>query len=174
MGTQGTHTSNQNNNVVDSFAHILNSPSGRRLVVAYMLVRGGNAVNDSSVTLRGYHVENGSFHLAASTGSDLDGHGLFVRELQSSVPQERWILAWGPRSGFNGNKVRMRIYAYNGNSFRTVWSPPDTLNATISTSIDHLDENRYFVTQHPPYYLRNEYTLTPDGVRLIASHYFPE
>jgi len=159
------------------FGRLSHLRHGRSLVVGYAVVRGGG--NDSSVTIRGYRLKNDRFELAASTGGDFDGYGLFVRELRSPVPQETWILAWGPRFTFNGNKVRMRVYAYDGDEFRTVWSPQDALNVTITVNdngftVDRLDEQRYYVTRRPPYYLRDEYALTPSGPIQLVSSYRPE
>jgi hypothetical protein len=158
------------------FASVFDSSNGRSMLVGYMLVRGGDAVNDSAITIRAYHEEGGRFRLVATTGSDLDGYGLFVRQLPSPVPSEKWVLAWGALSGFNGNKVRIRVYSYDGSNLRTVWKPQDLLNATINIgdhgfSIRHLDENRYFVVQRPPYFLREEYALGKDGPHLAASYY---
>jgi hypothetical protein len=139
----------------------------------------GAAVNDSSVTLRGYRVANGRFEFVSSIGSDFDGHGLFIKELQSPVPAERWVLAWGPLFGFNGTKVRIRLYSYDGHQFRTLWSPEDIYTATIRVNasgytIDHLDEKQYFVVRTPPYYVQDEYMLGTTGPRLVSSHSLPE
>jgi len=149
------------------------------LLVGYVLVRGGDAVNDSYTSLRAYRVENGRFQLTATTGSDFNGYGMFVEEVQSPVANEVWMIAWGPLFGFNGTRDRLRIYAYNGDGFRTVWEPQDSLNASVHVtangfSVDHLDEQRYYVDQRPPYFVRDEYVLTPDGPRQSASYYLPE
>ncbi len=114
-----------------SFASISDLRFGKSLITAYMLARGGEAVNDSSVTIRGYRSVEGKFQLAASTGTDLDGYGLFTHELESPVSGESWLLIWGPQFGFNGTKVRMRVLAFDGAAFRTIWAPDDMYSATV-------------------------------------------
>jgi hypothetical protein len=157
------------------FASLNELRNGFSLVVGYMLVRGGNAVNESAVSIRGYHAEAGQFRFSDSTGQDFDGYGLFVRQLASPVAGESWLFVWGPLSGFNGNKVRIRLYAFDGTKFRTVWDPGDVLNMTVDFSNDgfavtHLDEDHY-QNRRPPYYLRDDYVLTPDGALRASSQY---
>jgi hypothetical protein len=161
------------------FAAFGNAGSARSLVIAYMLVRGGDAVNDSAVTIRGYRAVAERFKLIARTGQELDGYGLFTQELRSPVPPQQWVLAWGPLYGFNGNKVRMRVYALDGETFHTMWAPEDVLNAEITVttngfSVKHLDEENYYVKRQGPFTLRDEYSLTPDGPQKIASYHLPE
>lgn len=158
------------------YAHIAELANGRSLVVGYMLVRGGEAVNDSAVSIRGYRAHEGSLTLEDVTGRDLYGYGLFTHELVSPIPGELWLLAWGPLSGYNENRTRLRVYAFDGNKFRTVWSPPDALNVTVNFtssgfSVNHLDEYRYRTVLQPPYYVRDDYISVPDGVRQISTHH---
>jgi hypothetical protein len=158
------------------YARVTDLSAGQSLVIGYKLRRGGGAVDDSAVAFRGYRVEQGRFKLADVIGSDFDGYGLFTHELNSPAPDEAWLLAWGGLSGFNGNKTRLRIYAFDGSKFRTVWSPPDALNVTVDFSangfsITRLDEERYYRAQACPCYLQEDYAVMYDGARLISSKY---
>jgi hypothetical protein len=148
------------------------------LVIGYMLVRGGAAVNDSAVSIRAYTAIGGRFELADTTGQDLDGYGLFVRELRSPFPGEMWLLAWGPRYGFNGTRDRMRLYAFDGARFRTVWAPPDIYDGRITInetgfSVERLDEERYYHVLKPPYRLKVDYILVPDGPKAVSTLSIP-
>jgi len=158
------------------YARVTELSAGKSLVIGYKLRRGGSAVDDSAVAFRGYRVEQGRFKLVDAIGSEFDGYGLFTHELKSPLPGEAWLLAWGGLSGFNGNKTRLRIYAFDGSKFRTVWSPPDALNVSVKFtgdgfSIIRLDEERYYKAQACPCYLQEDYALMHDGARLISSHY---
>lgn len=75
---------------------------GRSVIIGYGLERGGPAVNDSAVTIRGYRETNGKMALSDTIGSDFDSYGLFIRPLVSPISGEYWFIAWGPKSGFNG------------------------------------------------------------------------
>jgi hypothetical protein len=158
------------------YVRLANLLGGTSFVVGYKLRRGGSAFDDSSVTFRGYRAEQGRFKLADTVGADLDGYGLFTHELVSPAPGEVWLLAWGGLSGFNGNKTRLRIFAFDGNKFRTVWSPADALNVTVGFnsngfSVNRLDEEPYYKTKKCPCHLREDYVLMQDGVRQVSSHY---
>src|SRR5665213_573865 len=144
------------------YARIADLRLGKSLVTAYMLARGGEAVNDSSVTIRGYKSVDGKFQLTATAEAELDGYGLFTHELESPITGESWLFVWGPQFGFNGTKVRMRVLAFDGAAFRTIWAPDDMYSATVrftssGFSIDHLDMQRVHETRNPPYRLRDEY-----------------
>jgi len=154
------------------FAQIGNVRGDRFLVVGYKLMRGGGAVNDSATSIRGYRVQNGHFEFIAATGQDFDGYGFFLKPLPSP-PNESWFLSWGALSGFNGNRTRVRVYAFDGTSFRTVWDPADLYNVTVKLTKEgfaliHLDEDRY-KRMLPPYFVQDDYIVVPDGVRLLSS-----
>ena len=111
--------------------------------------------------------------MADSTGSDLDGYGLFVRSLPSPLAGEEWFLAWGPLSGYNGTRDRLRVYAFDGEKFRTVWSPDDFLDASVVVtslgfSVKHLDIAHYSANR-PPYGVVDEFVPVGDGVRLVST-----
>ncbi len=162
----------------DVFASI-NMQRGRpTLILGYMLARGGAAVNDSAISIRAYCLgAAGRYELADATGSDLDGYGLFVRSLPSPLAGEEWFLAWGPLSGYNGTRDRLRVYAFDGERFRTVWSPDDFLDASVVAtlsgfSVKHLDVARYSASR-PPYGVVDEFVPVGDGVRLVSTQAQP-
>lgn len=54
----------------------------------------------------------------------MDGYRISeVKELPSPVQGEIWLLFSGRLYGANGPNCRMRIFAYDGKRFRTVWAP---------------------------------------------------
>ena len=138
------------------FARVADLRAARSLIVAYTIVRGPH---HDSATIRGYRSDLDRFELVATTGDDFDGYNMFKTELASPLRGEFWLLAWGQASTFNGKKVRLRVYAFDGQSFRTVWEPEDMFNATLRITksgfaIDH---------EVRPDEIHDEYLLTPDG-----------
>jgi hypothetical protein len=140
------------------FARMANLSAGRALVVAYAIVRGAH--NDIS-TIRGFVSDVNRFKLIATTGEDFDGYNMFKLELASPIAGEFWLLAWGQAQTFNGSRVRLRLYAFDGRGFRTVWEPDDLFSATVRATgqgfaIDH-------EVREPPFTVHDEYRLTFNG-----------
>jgi hypothetical protein len=140
-------------------ARVADLSVGRSLLVAYTIVR---PPHHDSATVRGYRASLDRFELVATTGdADFDGFNMFKAELPSPFKDELWLLTWGQAHTANGATVRFRVYAFDGQSFRTVWTPDDMFSATprmtsSGFTIDHEVRN-------PPYEFHDEYVLTPDG-----------
>ena len=95
-----------------------------RLIIGYTLFKGTfMGERATSVTVRAYTPQEGTFRLKAATGQDMDGYARlsFVR-LHSPVPDEFDALLSGQLTGANGPNNRMRLYRYNGTQFRTLWA----------------------------------------------------
>ena len=130
--------------------------AGKSLLLAYTIVR---PPHHDVATIRGYVETADGYRLAAVTGDDFDGYHMFKRELRSPLLGEAWLMAWGQSLTGNGKIVRFRLYAFDGESFRTLWSPDDMFNAEIrftdaGFSIDH---------DRRPLEIHDEYSLTPNG-----------
>lgn len=141
------------------FASVDDLRDGRSLVLAYTLVR---PPHHDSATIRAYRATLNHFDLVATTGeADFDGFGMFKRQMKSPIAGECWLVAWGQAHTYNGAKVRFRLYAFDGTSFRTIWAPDDMLSARITFAasgftIDH-------EIKREPYQLHDEYVLSADG-----------
>lgn len=149
---------------------------GRSVIVAYGITRGGTAVNDSAITIRGYRLDRDKLILSDTTGQEFDGYGLFTKMLPPPITGEAWLIAWGPLHGFNGSKNRVRIYAFDGKTFRTIWNPDDMMNATIHVtssgfSINRLDEDRYFRLRRCPCFVQEDYVLMLQGPEQVGRRY---
>ena len=133
---------------------------GRALVAAFTIVRGAH---DDLPTIRGYRSVARRFGLVATAGEDFDGFGMFAREVRSPTQGELWLLAWGPAHTFNGRKVRLRLYAFDGRSFATRWTPDDMFDVTVQIlssgfAVDHVVRGTV-----PWSNVRDEYVLTAKG-----------
>jgi hypothetical protein len=141
-----------------ALARIGDLRGGQSLLVAYAIVR---PPHHDAATIRGYRLGVDGYDLMATTGDDFDGYGMFKQDLQSPIPGELWLLTWGQAHTFNGTKIRFRVYAFDGEKFRTVWSPDDLFDATVRFS-----DSGFAIDHHvrqPPSELHDEYVLTPDG-----------
>lgn len=146
------------------FARAVDLVSGRALVVAYTIVRPPHF---DSATIRGYRRDIDRYEFADATGADfgddLDGFSLQLRELPSPQRAEAWCLAWGKSHTFNGSKVRVRVYAFDGEHFRTVWSPEDVYDAEVQVTARGFSIEHLVVDATPRYTVHDDYSLTVDG-----------
>jgi hypothetical protein len=141
-----------------ALARVAELRAGTSLIVAYTLVRGPH---HDIATIRGYHWNVDRFELAGTADDDFDGFNMFKAELRSPVTGEFWMLAWGQAHTFNGKKVRCRVYAFDGQVFRTMWSPDDMFDATVRITEGGFSvEHRLWPERTP---VRDEYTLTLNG-----------
>lgn len=131
---------------------------GRSLVIAYTLVRGPH---HNLGTIRGYGADGDRFRLLDTTGGDFVGYGMFKAELSSPVVGELWMIVWGQAQGFNGKKVRCRVIAFDGRSFRTTWEPEDMFDASISVTADGFSVEHELRPERTM--VREEYRLTQTG-----------
>lgn len=139
---------------------VLRSPKGSSLLVFYGLQTGSS----TSTTLRAFISGAKSLELSDSTGSDMDDYGnLEVKELPSPGADEIWLLVSGQRYGANGPNIRMRVFAYDGRKFRTMWMPANQwgwFTTRVTQGGFTVEGDYYRSNQH-----RHEaYVLTPDGV----------
>jgi hypothetical protein len=140
---------------------------GRSLIVSYRLLRDWN---DSYFMLRGYRQVNGLLQFVADAGGDMDGHFPVASILRSPVVGETWVLVWGGRLDQKENYTRFRVIAFDGNAFRTLWSPPDFLNVGLQTTQEGFTLS--FMDQDFRRLIRVEdYKFFADGPKLVSTKY---
>jgi hypothetical protein len=93
------------------------------------------------------------------TGDDFNGYNMLKKELRSPLLGEIWLMAWGQGHTANGQIVRFRMYAFDGDAFRTLWSPEDMLDAEVRFTDSGFTIDHY----RRPRAVHDEYLLTPDG-----------
>jgi hypothetical protein len=145
----------------------------RFLLVAYVLYAGLHGSGGTSVAIRAYRAADGRFELADSTGDDMDGCELFVRELHAPLPNEAWLLAWGAVTGSSGpGAYIVRVYAFDGAKFRTIWRPDLLPGVTASVTLDGFNIRRVDLSRSLPpgwEYTEDHYVLEPGGPLLAFS-----
>ena len=140
------------------FARVANLLFGRSLVIGYTIVRGPH--HDLPV-MAAFREEADRFRLVATSSDDFDGYGMFTAQLSSPNPAEMAVLAWGRARTFIGRRIRIRVYTFDGQTFRTVWNPDDLLDASVRAL-----ENGFVIDQDirtPPWTQRDQYLLTLNG-----------
>ena len=139
------------------------------MAVAYTVVRGPH--HDWS-TIRGYHWDADRFQLVATTGDDFgkynatgefEGYSMFKAVLPSPLKNELWLLAWGQAHTFNGKRVRVRVYAFDGEKFTTAWKPEDVFNADVHVTGSGFVIDHELLTATAYQKMHDVYVLTADG-----------
>jgi hypothetical protein len=140
-------------------ARVVDLRYGRSLVIAYSVVRPPHF---DLPTITAFAQDGGEFRLAAKTGEDFEGHTLATIDVASPVPGVMWILASGRAFGFNGSKSRFRLYAFDGNTFETVWAKDDVFSATAKALPDGFELTHYVRELQSD--VTEQYRSTPSGV----------
>jgi hypothetical protein len=143
-------------------------------ITGFELDRGGAGAPETKVFMQAYRKGLTGWALTAETGDDFDSYRLNVKQLTSPRFGEVWFLAYGDLTGYNGHKIRLRIYAFDGEKFTTVWSPPDRLDATVTVAGDtfkvhRIDEKQHYELREVPFFRTDEYLLTASGVVQLSS-----
>ncbi len=138
------------------------------LVLAYTLLKGtrmGEA--GTSVRVRAYAVAQGTFRLVDATGEDLNGYAqVSLVQLHSPVQGEMWVLLSGYMTGANGPNNGIRVYAYDGAKFRTVWTDDHWGTFTVrATDRGFIVDGLYYRKGGER---RDVYLLAEDGVQRIS------
>jgi hypothetical protein len=138
------------------------------LMIAYMFgigIRMGPF--GTALAVRAYKASGGQFEFSDVTGRDMDGFArLAVQQLHSPTAGEVWLLASGYLTGANGPNNAMRVYAYNGSKFRTVWAPSTVWGSfrTTVTPKGFVVHGNYYRTDKRRY---DTYVLNEQGVQRL-------
>jgi hypothetical protein len=142
--------------------------NGKAMVAAYTLAYSvGRRPHGNQPTIRGYREDsNGRFRFVASS-MEFESSTMHLRKMASPIGGEMWFLGWGGIIGANGNSLVVRVLAFDGTDFRTVWSPHNFASGKVELTpggfaISHLDRESGLGE------VRDEYTLTVDGADRIT------
>lgn len=144
----------------------LDRDGSRFLVLAASLTR---PPHHDVGTMRAYRSDGaGRWTVQAVAGEESEGSYLRTAALPSPHPGELWLLASRRSITGNGRIVQVRVIAFDGTAFRTIWAPDAVLDPTIAITERGLQIG--YVVRRPPFTIEQEYTLAPDGVRLLRSN----
>jgi hypothetical protein len=146
------------------------------MAVAFVVLRGGSAIPDTLPVLQFYTKELGEWKLRAETDADFHGCSYMVSSLESPVLGESWWLSWGQTYGDTGARRKVRLYAFDGETVKTVWHRDELRAGSIRVAKDRktvvLEYYRKEGTPEQPrpdLLIREEWYLTPDGPQQSSS-----
>ncbi len=154
--------------------------SGNYLIVGIELWAGGEAISEDAISLRAYKAVGNRFVFIAEA-SDLhssDPNNNFLASLEaivvaSPVKGEFWLMCWAEVPPRTPPTVTMRIYAFNGSTFRTVWAPQDIIAQGVKKAVEATPDGGIIVNRmaepHASSVIKEQYGLTAAGPVKIAS-----
>jgi len=129
----------------NNFAATTDLSSGQYLIVGIEIPRGGPAEAEDAISIRAYRNDSGKFVLVTSV-SDVTGtvgeipYLIDLRVLTLPGPPvsgEFWFFSWARISPQSPPTAALRLYAFDGKRFRTVWSPAgDLLTEDYSSLVE--------------------------------------
>jgi hypothetical protein len=151
------------------FVRSKEGPAGATVFASFVALEGGAGSPQSNTWIWALRDRNGKFEAVDSTGSDFAGCGLFLQEIPSGRSGETWLLAWGPVFGANQSPVRMRVYAFDGEKFETIWSPPDRFQGKVRVQdgvleVSYLDAVQHYERREAPFFRSDRYALSVQGL----------
>lgn len=138
------------------------------MAVAFEILQGPTAIPEPDTNIHFYVNSSNFWYLAAEAPKDLDKLAVRIQGIESPVPGEVWILAWGKRYGDTGSRVYARVYAFDGSSVRTVWKQDALISGALKVSGDRISVTYYEPSRwriDPPNL--EEYAITPAGLNRV-------
>jgi hypothetical protein len=167
--------------VVQNVAFLANLPNGKFLIVGVEIWRGGLAIAEDAVSFRAYKQSGDKFVFTTHTedlhSSDAENPyltSLCAKVLASplSMVGEFWFIAWAEVPPKTPPTVNIRLYAFDGERFRTVWAPKDVVSESSDSAVQ-LTSNGFTVSTlvdptgmaagSPTVVIHEQYDLETDG-----------
>jgi hypothetical protein len=144
----------------------------RSAVAAYVVAEGGVGIPDTHPLLEFYSRDNGTWKLKAQapTESDFESRTFFVSPIDLGLSNETFFLVSGFQIGDTGTRLRVKLYAYNGESVRTVWERDNLTYGTVNLSKDviTLDYSRKYHSVNASDQVHQEFQVVPGGVQCLT------
>lgn len=104
------------------FVHLATVSGISTMTAAFAVVSDGLGIGDVSAHIQFYSSLAEGWNLVAETGEEFEGCNFKVAPLRSPIEGQAWYLAWGSVIGATRQRTKLRLYAFDGFSLRTVWS----------------------------------------------------
>lgn len=104
------------------FVHTSTAQGIPAMAAAFAVYSGGFGIPEVSAHLQFYSKLGGRWGLVAEAGEGFKDRIFAVAPLRSPVEGQVWYLAWGMVIGDTGARLKVKLYAFDGFSMRTVWS----------------------------------------------------
>jgi len=125
--------------VMHDLAFSVDLPHGHFLIAGIELSRGGDAIADDAISFRAYKAVGNRLVFAANTDNFSDSSLVDLHaEALSGLPAvgEFWFMAMAEVPPQSPTTVALRLYAFDGEKFRTVWEPRNIIAAGVGKAIE--------------------------------------
>jgi hypothetical protein len=151
------------------FAKLFDLNGIKSLAVGYVVLQGNEAIPDTQPYLEFYDRMNGLWErkAEASTQSDFRGCTFFVSKMKSPISTESWFLTWGKTIGDTGSRLKIRLYAFDGVTVRTVSKRDELIAGEITVSADSvsLEYDREYKSTDPNNRVHESLHVSSDGLQ---------
>jgi hypothetical protein len=171
--------------ISSNVAFLASLPSGRFLIVGIEIWRGGGAINEDAISFRAYRVQGRRLTFVASSqelrSSDPDNPYLIDLRAKAierpPVQSEFWFIGFAKVPPQSPPTIAVRLFAFDGQRFRTVWTPMDLLvpsldAAVVMTSsgfqVDQLFDPTGKAGHSPTEVIHLQFAVTLDGPQKVA------
>ena len=161
---------------IQNVAFLANLHKGDFLIVGIDLWRGGAAINEDYICFRAYADMGGKFVSVASTGNlvanDSSLVGVNARALEPPpIAGEFWFISWADVPPQSPYTIAIRLYAFNGTGFRTIWASPNIIAAGIDTAVQVEPGGVFTVNQMPTWtsqeIVHEQYAVSANGPKRV-------
>jgi hypothetical protein len=168
---------------IDSEAFSANLSGRHFLVIGVEVRRGGSAMSEDAMSFRGYRETENRFVLVANTEythiGDTSGEGwepladLEATALpRSPIASEFWFIAWAQVPSLAPPTVTVRLFAFDGDRFRAVWTTEDFTTPYVNRAVQVTQDGGFTLSRMPDPHgnrvLIAQYTLTADGPQKVS------
>jgi len=166
----------------DSAAFSMKLPAGDFIVIGVELPRGGGTIAEDAISFRAYKENGNKFVRVADTeyvhSGDVSEEGweplasLNVKSFPvSPVASEFWFLAWAEVPPKAPPTVTMRLIAFDGEKFRTVWTSDDFIAPYMNQAVEVTQDSGFILSRMPDPRANNivneKYVVTADGPQKV-------
>jgi hypothetical protein len=160
--------------------------SGRHfLVIGVEVRRGGGAISEDAMSFRAYRETENRFVRVADTDythvGDTSGEGwesltgLDASALpRSPIASEFWFIAWAQVPPLAPPMVTVRLFAFDGEDFRTVWTTDDFTAPYVNQAVQVTHDGGFTLRRMPDPHgdrvLIAQYALTAAGPQKVSEN----
>ena len=167
----------------DSAAFSVNLPNGHFLIIGVELWRGGGAMSEDAMSFRAYRETENKFVLVADTDYRHTGDvseesweplvNLSVKALPTApVASQFWFIASAVVPPRMPPTVTMRLFAFDGERFRTVWTRQDFIAPDDRSAMQFTQDGGFTLSRMPDPHgdkvVIEQYVVTADGPQKVT------
>jgi len=147
------------------FADYSETTGGPVVTVAFAILKDPVAIPRPEPFIQFYTRRGGVWELKAEAPRDLQNRWLEAATLPSPFGNEVWVLAWGKRYGDTGSRLYAYLYAFDGNTVRTVWRREGLVGGQLDIAGKRVTLVYYdtYPSKEPP--VQEVLDITSDGLR---------